>query len=333
VKYNIAIDLGSSNTVILKNEVGVALVEPTLILLDEDRKNPVISFGKEAKESYPAQRETCKLVSPIKNGVIVNKDLAKSLLKHFLDKIEEPMFFKGNLLWLVPGSISQNDKNEFINLGYALGYKNVEVLPSAIAGLQQLEVEYDNPYSHVLVNIGGGATDVSVVYKGKVIQGCSIDIGGEVVDNQIQKFLIDNYNMVVTTVHSEEIKKELSSILPNDLVSYTMKGTNIDVYTNQELTITAQEIRDIYISFYEKICNAVSAVLNMCNSQIVRDVNKTGVYVCGGMANMIGLEKFMKARLNVNVYIDDRPETTVIFGAEKLFNEPNKLNYLVQLNN
>lgn len=332
MKYNIAIDMGSTNTVILKNEVGVALVEPTLLLLDDEKKNPVVCCGKEAKESYPAQRETYRLVSPIRNGVIVNKDLAKTLLRYFLEKVDEK-YFKGNLLWLVPGSISQNDRSEFINLGYSLGYKNVDVLPSAIAGLQHLEVEYDNPYSHVLVNIGGGSTDVSVVYKGKVIQGCSIDIGGQTIDEQIQKFLIDSYNVVVTSIHSEEIKNELMSILPNDTISYAMKGTNIDAYTNQELTITAQELRNIYISFYEKICDAVSAVLNMCNSQIVRDINKTGVYVCGGMANMIGLEKFMKSRLSVNVYIDERPETTVILGAEKLFNEPVKLNYLVDLNN
>lgn len=332
MKYNIAIDLGSSNTVIFKNEVGVALVEPTLLLLDEGRKNLAVAIGKKAKDMYPAQRETCKLVSPIRNGVIVNKDLAKTMLEYFLEKIDEKKFFKGNLLWLVPGSITQNEKNEFINLGYALGYKNVELLPTAVAGLQQLEIEYDNPYSHLLVNIGGGATDVSVVYKGKVIQGCLVDIGGEVVDNQIQKFLIDNYNVVVTSIHGEEIKQELSTILPNDLISYTMKGTNVDVYTNQELTIMAQELRDIYISFYEKICDAVSAVLNMCNSQIVRDINKTGVYVCGGMANMLGLQKYMKSKLNVNVYVDDNPETKVIFGTEKLFNEPNKLSYLVDLN-
>lgn len=333
MKYSIAIDMGSYNTVILKNGVGVALVEPTLLLLDDTKKSPILSYGKEAKESYPAVRETCSLVSPIKNGVIVNKDLAKALLKNFLIKVGEKTLFKGNLLWILPSSISQNDKNEFINLGYALGYKNVDILPSAIAGLQELEVEHDNPYSHLLVNIGGGATDISIVYKGKVVQGCSIDLGGEVIDNEIQKFMIDNYNTIVTSVHSEEIKKELSSILPNDLVSYTMKGTNVDVYTNQELTIMAQELRSIYISFYEKICDAISAVLNMCNSQIIRDINKTGIYLCGGMSNMVGLDKFMKSRLNVNVYIADRPETTIIFGVEKLFNEPSKLQYLVGLNN
>lgn len=325
--------MGSSNTTIFKNEVGVALVEPTLLLLDENNKNRIVEYGQNALDCYPAERQDLKLVSPIRNGVIINKDLAKSLLKYFLNKIEENHFIKGNLVWLVPGCISQNDKNEFINLGYSLGYKNVEILPSAIAGLQELEVEYDNPYSHVLVDIGGGCTDVSVVYKGKLIQGCSVDIGGMAIDEQIQQHLIDTYNVVVGSAHGEEIKNELFSILPNDAVSYILKGTNVDIYTNQELSISVQELRDIYISFYEKVCDAISAVLNMCNSQIIRDINKTGVYVCGGMANMLGLEKFMKTRLGVNVYINENPENTTIFGVEKLFNEPQKLKYLIDLNN
>ena len=325
--------MGSSNTTIFKNEVGVALVEPTLLLLDENNKNHIVEYGQNAKDYYPAERKNLKLVSPIRNGVIVNKDLAKSLLKYFLNKIEEKQFIKGNLLWLVPGCISQNDKNEFINLGYSLGYKNVDILPSAIAGLQELEVEYDNPYSHILVDIGGGCADVSVVYKGKLIQGCSVDIGGTTIDDKIQQHLIEAYNVVVSSGHSEEIKNELFSMVPNDTMSYILKGTNIDIYTNQELSISVQELRDIYISYYEKICDAVSAVLNMCNSQIIRDINKTGIYVCGGMANMLGLEKFMKTRLGVNVYVSDTPENTIIFGVEKLFNEPQKLKYLVDLNN
>jgi len=333
VKYNIAIDMGSTNTTIFKNEVGIALVEPTLLLLDENNKNHIVNYGQNAKESYPAERENLKLVSPIKNGIIEDKILAKELLKYFLKKIEENRFVKGNLLFLVPGCINQNDKNEFINLGYSLGYKNVDILPSAIAGLQELEVEYDNPFSHILVDIGGGCTDISVVYKGKLIQGCSIDVGGMTIDNEIQQYLIDTYNVVVSSTHSEEIKKELFSILPNDFISYILKGTNIDVYTNQELSISVQELRNIYISFYDKICDAISAVLNMCNSQIIRDINKTGIYVCGGMANMLGLEKYIKTRLGVNTYIDENPENTIIFGVKKLFNEPQKLQYLIDLNN
>lgn len=334
MKYNIAIDMGSANTVILKNEVGVALVEPTLVLLDESiKKNSDIAFGEDALKEYSQAKDTFKLVSPIKNGVIENKDLAKNMLKHFLDKLNEKTFFKGNLVWLLPASISQNEKNEFVNLGYSLGYKNVDVLPSSIAALQQLEVEYNNPYSHLLVDMGSGVTDVSVVYKGKVVQGCLVNIGGDAVDQGIRNYIIDNYNVCLSNKACEEIKTYLSSIVPNDIISYALTGARAGDYSNNELNISAQEIRNIYTDFYDRVAGAINSVLKMCNNQIIKDVQKTGIYLCGGMSKTLGLDKYLRSKLGINVYIDENPETTVIFGMEKLFNEPQKLEYLIDLNN
>lgn len=333
MKYNIAIDMGSTNTVILKNEVGVALVEPTLVLIDGgSKKNPIIAYGQEALDGYSQANDQYKLVSPIRNGVIEDKELAKSLIKYFLNKIEEPVFFKGNLVWVIPSSIGQNEKNEFINLGYGLGYKNVEALPSSISALQQLEVDYDNPYSHMIVNVGGGVTDVSVVYKGKVVQGCSVDIGGEILDSEIKNYLIENYNVCLAETHCKEIKHCVNSIVPNDIISYVLSGALVNTYSSDELNISAQELRTIYTDFYDKVAGAIGTVLKMCNSQILKDVHKTGIYLCGGMTNMLGLDKFLRSKLGINVYVDENPETTVIFGMEKLFNEPQKLEYLIELN-
>ena len=334
MKYNIAIDMGSTNTVILKDEVGVALVEPTLVLLDNSiKKNANIAFGEDALSEYSQAKEDFQLVSPVRNGVIVNKEFAKNLLKHFLEKLNEKTFFKGNLVWLLPSSISQNDKNEFINLGYSLGYKNVDVLPSVIAALQELEVEYNNPYSHLVVDIGSGVTDISVVYKGKVVQGCSVNIGGDVIDQGIKNYIIDNYNVCLSDKHCEEVKSYLSSIVPNDFISYTLSDARVGDYSNDQLNISAQEIRHIYTDFYDKIAGAIMNVLKMCNNQITKDVHRSGIYLCGGMAKTLGLDKYLRSKLGINVYVDNNPETTVIFGMEKLFNEPQKLEYLIDLNN
>jgi rod shape-determining protein MreB len=334
VKYSIAIDMGSTNTVILKNGVGVVLVEPTLILLDEDgKKNPHIAFGEDAINEFNQIGDNLQLVSPIRNGIIINKDLAKKLLKHFLEKIEEKSYFKGNLLWLLPSSISQNDRNEFINLGYGLGYKNVDVLPSAIAGLEQLEVEHTSNKSHMLVGIGGGLVDVSVVYKGKVVQGCSINIGGGDLDSEIKNYFSDSYNIVLSEQKCKEIKEFLFSILPNDIINYTLHGDVIGDYAYNELNISAQELRSIYTNYCDKVCEAIATVLKMCNNQILKDINKTGIYICGGMANMLGIDKYMRSKLGINVYIDDNPQTSIMFGVEKLFSEPLKLEYLIDLNN
>ena len=254
------------------------------------------------------------------------------MLKHFLLKLNERPLLRGNLVWLVPTSISYNEKNEIINLGYSLGYKNVDVLPSAIATLQQLEVEYNNAYSHLVVDIGGGMVDVAVVYKGKVVQGCSIGIGGDNVDDDIRKYIINNYNIDLDEKNCQEIKTYISSIVPNDVINYETEIIGTDEYNGGNLRITAQEIRNIYTNFYNKVVDAITSVLKMCNSQIKSDIQKTGVYLCGGMSKVLGVDKYLRSKLGINVYIDENPETTTIFGMEKLFNEPRKLEYLIELN-
>ena len=152
-------------------------------------------------------------------------------------------------------------------------------------------------------------------------------------DSEIKNYLIENYNVCLSKNACQEIKHALASIVPNDIISYLLTGAAINTYSSDELNISAQEIRGIYTSFYDKVAGVVSAVLKMCNSQILRDIHKTGVYLCGGMTNMLGLDKYLRSKLGINVYIDENPETTVIFGAEKLFNEPQKLEYLIDLNN
>ena len=334
MKYNIAIDMGSTNTVIFKNEVGVALVEPTLVLLDgNSKKNTVIAYGKDALNEYSQIKDNLQLVEPIRDGVIADKEIAKGLLKHYLDKVCEKPLFRGNLVWLLPSSISQNDRNEFINLGYALGYKNVDVLPSPVASLQELEVEYNNPYSHVIVDIGGGVTDIAVVYKGKVVQGCSVGFGGKDIDKSIKNYLIENYNICLTDKHCEDIKMYLSSIIPNDLISYELDNSGRDVYSNEKINISAQALRPIFTEFYDRVVGAINTVLKMCNSQIINDIQKTGIYLVGGMSKVVGIDKYIRSKLGINVYVDNNPQNTTIWGVEKLFNEPQKLSYLIELNN
>lgn len=330
-KYNIAISLGCTNTRILKTGVGVVLNEPTLLLLDlNSKKNPVLAVGDDIKNIHN-KTASMQCVSPVKNGNIVNKEYAKIMLNKFLEKVGEKKFFRGSLLWLTPTSLSENDKNEYVNLGYSLGYKNVSILPSAVAGFQELEIDMDNRHAHMLVDIGGGCTDVSVVVRGKVLQGCTAGIGGRDVDSSIVNLLNDAFETKISLEKAKEIKESVNTILPNDQL-----GCNVMIVdefgAGSELAISARELRDVYLTFFMKVCNCITSVINMCPNEIVADINKTGIYLSGGLANFTGLDKFIRSKIGIPVYAVERPEFTSMFGCEKLFNEPEKLAHLVTLN-
>lgn len=331
VKYNIAINMGCTNTKILKAGVGVVLNEPTLLLFDgSSKKNPIKAVGEEV---VPMSKKcsNAQILCPIKNDVIVNKEFAKIMLGKFLEKLNEHKFFRGNLLWLVPTSLSQMDKNEYVNLGYSLGFKNVDVLPSAIAGFQELEIDVENKHAHVLVDIGGETTDVSVVLRGRIIQGCTANLGGKDVDENIENLLKNTFNMNINSMYATKIKNSVNSMIPNDELGCEIVISDEDG-TNNELTISARELRNIYVDFFLKVCDCIGKVINMCPSEIVSDINKTGIYLCGGMAKVAGVDKFMRNKLGVPVYVVERPEFTTILGCEKLLNEPEKLTKLIDMN-
>lgn len=323
--------MGCTNTRILKSGVGVVLDEPTLLLLDaKNKKNPIVAVGDEAKNMSKRTNEY-QLVCPMRNGVVVNKDYAKRLLNSFLEKLNEKKLFRGNLLWLVPTSIAPVDKNEFVNLGYALGYKNVDVLPSALASCQELEIDVDNKYAHMIVDMGGDSTNISVVYRGRIVQGCTMSLGGNDIDREIQHYLREVFNMDIDIGFAKNVKERVSSILPNDQLGYHLDLKDDESGVN-ELSITARELRDIYVGFFAKVCDCISKVAKMCTNDIMGELNRTGVFLAGGLAKMSGVDKFMKARVNIPVYVADRPEFASIFGAEKLINEPEKLNRIIYLN-
>lgn len=330
-KYNIAISLGCTNTRILKSGVGVVLNEPTLLLIDpKDRKNPIRAVGDEAVK-LSVNKPELQLVCPMKNGVIANKDFAKKLLIKFLEKLNEKKFFRGNLLWLTPTSLSQTDKNEFVNLGYSLGYKNVDTVQSALASFQELEIDNDNKRAHMLIDLGGDSTDISIVLRGRIIQGCTVDLGGRTLDLEIEDYLRSVFQMNVPEMYASKIKKQVNSMLPNDQLGCDITILDENGLSN-ELSISARELREIYVGFFLKICDLANKVLSMCTNDIIGDIGKTGIYLTGGLANITGLDKFLKSRLGLPVYVAERPEYTSIFGAEKLVNEPEKLEKLMAMN-
>ena len=330
-KYNIAISLGCTNTLIIKSGVGVVLNEPTLLLINpKNIKDDVVAVGNDVFSNQHKNADY-QIVSPVNGGTITNKEYAKKMLTKYLEKLNERKFFRGNLLWLTPTSISDNDKNEFINLGYGLGFKNVAVCPSVIAAFQELEVDETNKRAHMLVDIGGGTTNVSVVLKGKIMQGCTMDFGGNDLDFSVMNYIKNAFNVEVNQFYAKKIKENINSVLPNDTLGCSVVLPD-ETGVGNELQLTARELRNVYIPYFMDVCACISNVLNLCSNDIVSDIKKTGIYLCGGVANITGLDKFIQGKIGVTVYLVERPEFTSAFGAEKILNEPEKLDNLIELN-
>ncbi len=330
--FNYAIEMGSSNTVIYRVGYGVVLKEPTLIAVEHDGDKVVIKgVGLKAKKMLGKTSGKVEVVAPIFEDVIVNQAYAKLLLREFLNKVaSKGLFSRVKALFCLPCGLTLKERTKYKHLAYSLNITYAETLPCAICALTGMDVDVYDATSYMVVNIGGGNTDVAVVSNGNIVKGCTINVGGIAIDNAIISYVRDNFNLIISSQEAETIKKELSSLHPKDTSHTIVEGVDVDTLEHKTIHITAKELVPIMVTFFNKVVDAVNTILNMCNTDVIADISKNGIYFCGGLSQVTALEQFMRVKTKMPIYIDIHPENSVINGAGMLLNDPEKLEKLVK---
>lgn len=317
---NFAVSLGNSVTSIYKANVGVVLSERSAVVVATKGKrkfatnvgNDAVSCGLEYETIY-------------KDGVL-DFDLAELMLNEYLKMIE----FKRNdgILFLV--SLEQmSQAKSFKNLAYALGVNNVEVIPSIIATTYGFEIENFRK-SFLLCDIGV-KTEIAVVNNGRILTGATSDNGGRNIDMKIKEYILANKGIVISRETAEIVKNELATLLPHDERMITVEGF-IDGTTEYcKCSVSSLEIMGIVIEEYSLIASAILHILSSCSSEVNADINKHGIYLCGASSKIVGIEKFLKVKLNLNSFIY-RPESVTMLGAGQLLDSPMDIERVVAEN-
>ena len=330
--FNYAIDLGSSNTVIYKVGYGVVLKEPTLIAIEHNgNKNIVRGVGVKAKKLQNKTNNKIEVISPIEEGIIVNEIYAKLLLKEFLKKINVNTMLKTTkMIFCLPCGLTAQERGMYKKLAYGLNITYAETLASSICALTGMDVDVYDTTTYMMVNIGGGNTDIAVVYNGSIIKGCTINIGGIAMDNAIIAYLKEVHGIVVSKNEAEMVKNEIASLHPKDISHLSVEGIDVNTLEYKSMEVTAKELVPLCSNFFNNIANSIETILNMCNAEIISDISKNGIYFCGGLSKVTALEQFMRDKIKLPIYIDIYPENTVMNGAGILLNDPNKLDRLIK---
>ena len=325
----IAIDLGSSNTVIYKKGSGIVLREPTIIALQSTQKNnyKVLAVGYEAKKLQGKTGEDVTIVSPVVEGVIKNTELATEMLKHFLSKITKG-FDKFKALVVVPCGITDDEIKDFQKVMFSSGISRVSFVPSLVCMAVGNNYAQNN-HSQLVVNIGGGKTEVGALINSSVLSGCTISYGGRAIDNDIISFIEKTHNLKISAVTAEKIKNEIASLYETDKSNMEIAGA--DIMSNRFVSdvVTAKEIRPVVADGLGKIVATILAVVGECAPDVIADIHNKGVYLCGGVSAISGIESFISKILEVPVMLCEQPENLVILGAGKLLNDPVLYNEVV----
>ena len=318
---DLAIDLGTSFVSIYKKGSGLVLKEPAMVCVTTGAKaNTVKQIGLDAKKLQGKTGSGTVIVSPISEGIVKNVELAASMLKHFLSKVKgSALKQKIKAVVTFPCGITADELRDLERVVYSAGISEAFFVPSLVCAA--LGDKLRSIKSSVVVNIGGGKTEVGVLNGVTVINGCSIGVGGKLMDLSVIDYVEENYNIVISDVMAEKVRKETGSLYETDKSSVEFSGTDISSNRVVSDIITALDIKSAVKYFYDKIIEAVIVTINGCLPDIVTDITETGILVSGGAAEIAGLDNYFTKKLNLPVKIAEQFGNAVIIGAGALLND------------
>ena len=334
MNYSIAIKLGSSNTSIFKQGEGIVLFEPSLVACSGSGKDRIVkAVGSKAKRIEGRTGEQTFITSPIFEGRIADTDLAVVMLKSFLEKIFPRSLRKPRIkaVVCVPLGLNVTERKAFEKVCFLAGIQDVVLVPSIICGALGYNYPISNPNGVLLVNIGGGSTDVAAVSLNSIVSGVNVGIGGEAMDKAVEKHILALHKIYIGKGVAEKIKTEIGSLYASDTSNTEVNGVDQDTKVSKSVVVESSEIYPVLEHYYHKICEAIQSVLNSCPTNIVEDITNEGIFLFGGASLITGAEQYFRKRLNLKVIVEDQTTAIDVIGAGKLLSDARLLNELSRL--
>ncbi len=321
----IALKLGSSHTSIYKQGDGIVLYEPSLVAYSGTGRNKVIkAVGSKAKRITGRSSDDITTVSPIFQGTITDSELASTMLKTFVSKIFPQKIFRPKIraVVCVPLGITLPEQKTFERVCYNAGIQEISLIPSVLCAGIGYNIPISGPSGTLVVNIGGGSTDIAVLSMSSIVAGVNVGIGGEQMDVAISQYILDKYNLIISKGIAEEIKHEVGSLYSNDTSSTEVSGVDATTKQSRNDIVYSSDIFNAVEHYYDSIAEAIKGLINTCTPDIITDINNNGMYLLGGGASITGAEQYFRKKLDLRVTLEDHTNAIDVIGAGKLLSDP-----------
>ena len=315
----LAIDLGTANTVIYMNDQKV-IDEPSIVAIDKSN-NTLKAVGMEAKRMHERTSPTIKTVRPLKDGVIADFDAAEMMIRGFIKMINyKRSFFTPNLRMVVciPSGSTAVEIRAVRDAVERSGGRDIYLIFEPMAAALGIGLDVTAPSGSMVVDIGGGTTEIAVISLGGIVADQSIKTAGDVFTSDIQQYLRQQYNIKVGEITAERVKIEVGAAiadLDEPVEPYTVSGPNLMTVHPVEAAITSQEIAHCLDKSLARIETAVMSVLEQTPAELYSDIVKKGIFLTGGGALLRGLDKRLSDKMNIPFHVADDPLRAVARGT------------------
>ncbi len=326
---DIGIDLGTANTLVCIKGKGIILREPSVVSVDL-RTDNVLAVGSQAKDMIGRTPASIVAVRPLKDGVIADLRITAKMLQHFIKKAVKPgIFSKPHVIICMPTGVTEVERKAVEDAAYQAGAKPpVILIEEPMAAAIGAGMPVDEPVGNMVVDIGGGTSEVAVISLGDIVTACSVRVAGDKFDESISSYIKNKYNLLIGERTAEDIKIQIGSAYPyEDEKSLVVKGRNLVDGLPKDITVTAQEIRDALADPLMTIVEAVKTTLEKTPPELSADIIDRGIMLTGGGALLRGLDMLIMQQTGMPVHVAERPLDCVVDGAGKRLGKPVGIQY------
>ena len=313
---DLAMDLGTANSLLYTEKDGIVLNEPSVVALDA-KTGKIIAVGKEAKDFLGRTPDRIKAIRPLKDGVIADFEVTKEMIAFFIKKVIRGLsLVKPRVVICVPTGITQVEKRAVIESGLQAGARDVKLVEEPMAAAIGAGLPIEEPIGNMVVDIGGGTTEVAVISLSAIAYAESVRVAGDEMNEAVQRYFQDKFQLLIGENMSEKVKMTLGSAFPlEQTLTGEVSGKNMVDGTPRSIQVTDEQVRNAIHDPVQTIVRAVRTALERTPPELVGDIARNGLLLAGGGALLKGLDKLIARETNLHVIVDEDPLTTVVRGT------------------
>ena len=326
---DLAIDLGTANTCVYVKGHGLVLREPSVVAVKRDNRGNkvVLAVGHDAKRMLGRVPGNIEAIRPMKDGVIADFEVTEAMLRHFISKAHKSNHFvHPRVMICVPTGVTQVEKRAVKESAQSAGAREVYLIEEPMAAAIGANLPIPEPISNMVVDIGGGTTEVAVISLAGIVYSRSVRVGGDKMDEAIMTHVKRKYNLLIGETSAEDIKIQIGSAYPLDPEeTLEIKGRDLLDGIPKNITITSEEIRKSIAEQVDSIVQAVRIALAQTPPELAADIVDRGIVLTGGGALLKGLDQLLRDQTNLPITVVDDPLSTVVMGTGKALDNINIL--------
>lgn len=315
---DIGIDLGTSSILVYATGKGIVLKEPSVVAYDKDTEK-IKAIGEEARQMIGRTPGNVVAIRPLRQGVISDYDITEKMLKYFISKaIGRRAFRKPRISICVPSGVTEVEKKAVEEATYQAGAREVHLIEEPIAAAIGSGIDILRPCGNMVVDIGGGTSDIAVISLGGTVVSASVKVAGDNFDEAIMRHVRKNHNLFIGERTAEDIKIQIGMACERpELMTMEIKGRNVITGLPKSVTLTSEEIRQAMYDCTSQIVDAVHGVLEKTPPELAADVVDRGIVLTGGGALLGGIEDLIEQKTGINTMTAQDPMLAVAVGTGK----------------